>query len=110
MTSGVYANNIPISFIQEKKEEICLGPYTNCNRKFQKSKWQHKNATKTFDYLTIADQGRSVRVTTATQRVWLHNDWGVADLGRSVGVTTVAQLEGTSQICLYTFTYTFVNH
>ena len=30
-------------------------PYTN--RKIQKAKWQHKNATKDFDYTTIAENG-----------------------------------------------------
>ena len=42
--------------IQEKKEEIWLSPMTT---------WQHKNATKNFDYTTISDKLRSVGVTTA---------------------------------------------
>ena len=33
-------------------------PYTD--RKIQKSTWQHKNATKNFDYTTIADRLRTV--------------------------------------------------
>ena len=33
-------------------------PYTD--RKIQKAKWQHKNATKYFDYTTIADRLRTV--------------------------------------------------
>ena len=37
--------------IQEKKEEIWLGPMTT---------WQHKNATKNFDYTTILDRLRTV--------------------------------------------------
>ena len=30
------------------------------HRKIQKAKWQHKNATKNFDYTTIADRLRTV--------------------------------------------------
>ena len=37
-------------------------PYTN--RKFQKASWQHKNATKTFDYTTTADRLRTVSWST----------------------------------------------
>ena len=33
-------------------------PYTD--RKIQKAMWQHKNATKNFDYTTIADRLRTV--------------------------------------------------
>ena len=33
-------------------------PYTD--RKIQKATWQHKNATKSFDYTTIADRLRTV--------------------------------------------------
>ena len=33
-------------------------PYTH--RKIQKATWQHKNATKDFDYATIADRLRTV--------------------------------------------------
>ena len=33
-------------------------PYTN--RTIQKATWQHKNATKNFDYTTIADRLRTV--------------------------------------------------
>ena len=33
-------------------------PYTN--RKIQKATWQHKNATKNFDYTKIADRLRTV--------------------------------------------------
>ena len=32
----------------------------NPQRKIQKASWQHKNATKTFDYTTIADRLRAV--------------------------------------------------
>ena len=46
-------------------------PYTH--RKIQKATRQHENASKTFDYTTIADDlGRSVRVAIATQLVWLN--------------------------------------
>ena len=33
-------------------------PYTH--QKIQKATWQHKNATKNFDYITIADRLRTV--------------------------------------------------
>ena len=43
-------------------------PYTD--RNIQKAMWQHKNATKNFDYTTIADRLRTVSwVTIATKRV-----------------------------------------
>ena len=35
-------------------------PYTH--RKIQKATWQHKNATKNFDYTTIADRLRTFQV------------------------------------------------
>ena len=44
---------------QEKKEEIWLSPVTKSpytHRTIQKATWQHKNATKNFDYTTIADR------------------------------------------------------
>ena len=45
--------------LKEKKEEILTqsydkNPYTH--RTIQKATWQHKNATKNFDYTTIADR------------------------------------------------------
>ena len=46
---------------QEKKEESQSrdkNPYTH--RTIQKATWQHKNATKNFDYTTIADRLRTV--------------------------------------------------
>ena len=49
--------------VQEKKEEILLSPMTNARTPTEKSKKQHdniKNATKNFDYTTIADQLRMV--------------------------------------------------
>ena len=48
---------------QEKKEEIWLSPVTKnsyTHRTIQKATWQHKNATKNFDYTTIADRLRTV--------------------------------------------------
>ena len=48
---------------QEKKEEIWLSPMTKAptpTEKSKKAKWQHKNATKNFDYTTIADRLRMV--------------------------------------------------
>ena len=47
----------------EKKEEIWLNPVTKnpyTHRTIQKATWQHKNATKNFDYTTIADRLRTV--------------------------------------------------
>ena len=58
---------------KEKKERDLIqsydkSPYTD--RKIQKATWQHKNATKNFDYTTIADRLRTVSwVTIITQRV-----------------------------------------
>ena len=50
--------------LKEKKEEIWLSPVTktptSTHRKIQKATWQHKNATKNFDYTTIADRLRTV--------------------------------------------------
>ena len=46
----------------EKKEEIWLSPVTKTLKPTEQSKstWQHKNATKNFDYTTIADRLRTV--------------------------------------------------
>ena len=47
----------------EKKEEIWLSPITKAptpTEQFKKLKWQHKYATKNFDYTTIADRLRTV--------------------------------------------------
>ena len=49
--------------MKEKKERDLTqsydkSPYTH--RKIQKATWQHKNATKNFDYTTIADRLRTV--------------------------------------------------
>ena len=47
----------------EKKEEIWLRPMTKAptpTGKIQKATRQHKNATKNFDYTTIADRLRTV--------------------------------------------------
>ena len=64
------------NFYQEKKEEIWLSPMTKrkkgryliqsydespyTDRKIQKAMQQHKNATKNFDYTTIADRLRTI--------------------------------------------------
>ena len=47
-------------------------PYTD--RKIQKAMWQHKSATKNFNYTQCfrTDLGRSVEVTITTQLVWLN--------------------------------------
>ena len=48
---------------QEKKEEIWLSPVTKTPTPTEQSKKQrgkHKNATKNFDYTTIADRLRTV--------------------------------------------------
>ena len=39
-------------------QSYAKSPYTH--RKFQKATWQHKNATKDFDYTTIAERLRTV--------------------------------------------------
>ena len=61
---------------QEKKEEIWLSPVTKAPTPTEKSKKQRdniKNATKNFDYTTIADRLRTVsRVTAVTALVWLN--------------------------------------
>ena len=44
--------------MQREKEDLWQKPYTH--RKIQKATWQHKNATKNFDYTTIADRLRTV--------------------------------------------------
>ena len=52
-------NKITYQEIMNRSDSVLLqSPYTN--RNLQKAKWQHKNATKTFDYTTIADPLRTV--------------------------------------------------
>ena len=50
------------SYYREKGRDLTQScdknPYTN--RTIQKATWQHKNATKNFDYTTIADRLRTV--------------------------------------------------
>ena len=50
------------SFTREKGRDLTQSydksPYTH--RKIQKGMWQHKNATKNFNYTTIADLLRTV--------------------------------------------------
>ena len=51
------------NYSQEKKEEIWLSPMTNAPTLTEKSKKQRdniKNATKNYDYTTIADRLRTV--------------------------------------------------
>ena len=53
----------PLPIAWEKKEEIWLSPMTKAPTPTEKSKTQHdntKNATKYFDYTTIADRLRTV--------------------------------------------------
>ena len=49
-------------FLREKGRDLTQycdkNPYTH--RTIQKATWQHKNATKNFDYTTIADRLRTV--------------------------------------------------
>ena len=58
----VYERIIMDCDVKGKKEEIVLSPMTKAPTPIEKSKkasWQHKNATKNFDYTdytTIADQ------------------------------------------------------
>ena len=56
------ANSLHKGKIREKGKDLTQScdksPYTH--RKIQKATWQHKNATKTFDYTTIADRLRTV--------------------------------------------------
>ena len=55
----------------KKNEEIWFSPMTKAptptekfkkqrDKKIQKATWQHKNPTKNFDYITIADRLRMV--------------------------------------------------
>ena len=61
-------NNICLFYLHkslffEKKEEIWFSPVTKTPSPTEQSKkqmWQHKNATKNFDYTTIADRLRTV--------------------------------------------------
>ena len=47
-------------YIQEEKKEIWLSPMTKASIQTEQNKWQYKNATKNFDYTTIADRLRKV--------------------------------------------------
>ena len=66
-------------FAREKGRDLtqsyAKSPYTH--RTIQKASWQHKNATKNFDYTTIADRLRTV-------------SWGIRNIYHppSAGVTT----------------------
>ena len=44
--------------IRDLTQSYDKGPYTE--KKIQKATWQHKNATKNFDYTSIADRLRTV--------------------------------------------------
>ena len=58
----VFFNIILFLFLDEKKKEIWLSPMTKSPIPTEKSKTkgQHTNATKNFDYTTIADRLRTV--------------------------------------------------
>ena len=62
--------------LKEKKEEIWLSPVAKTPTPTEKSKKQRdnmKNATKNFDYTTIADRLRTVSwVAAVTPLVWLN--------------------------------------
>ena len=49
-------NHFLYQFQQGKREEIWLSPITKAPTLTEKSTRQHKNATKNFDYTTIADR------------------------------------------------------
>ena len=56
-------------FIKEKRRDLTQSydksPYTH--NKNKKAMWQHKNATKNFDYATIADRFRTVIWSNSSQ-------------------------------------------
>ena len=60
--------------IGEKKKEIRLRPITKNPISTENSKinGQHKNATKKFDYTTMADRLRTVTWSNIIQLVWLN--------------------------------------
>ena len=67
-----------------KKENILLSPMTKAPTQTEKSKQQHDN-TKTPPKTSISqrlrtDLGRSVRLTIATQLVWLNRFYGIPTL------------------------------
>ena len=57
-----YVSKLLLKIVQDRsreKEEILLSPMTKAptpSKKSKKATWQHKNATKNFDYTTIADR------------------------------------------------------
>ena len=74
--ASVHASHI-VNMIETKEEArdmtqfYAKNPYNH--RKIQKITWQHKHATKTSITQRLrTDLGHSVRVTTATQLVWLN--------------------------------------
>ena len=57
------------NFAKEKKQEIWLSPMTKTRTLTEKSKKQRdniKNATKNFDYTTIADRLKSVSLSNSS--------------------------------------------
>ena len=66
---------------REKERDLtqsCNKSYTH--RKFHKATWQHKNATETFDYTTMADQLRTVS--------WSHNNHPTGVVKPNYGIPT----------------------
>ena len=51
-----------IEIVRDLTQSYDKRPYTH--RKIQKATWQHKNATKNFDYTTIADRLRNISYPT----------------------------------------------
>ena len=60
--TNVYSSEVSTYLPNEKGRDLTQSydksPYTD--RKIQKATWQHKNATRIFDYTTIADRLRVV--------------------------------------------------
>ena len=76
----MYHNDFDFKRCKEKKKEIWLSPMTTPTlipTENSKTKGQYTNATKNFDYTTIADRtGRSIGATTVIQLVWLNRFTG----------------------------------
>ena len=61
-----------VCIVREKGRDLTQSydksPFTH--RKIQKASWQYKNATKIFDYTTIADRPRTVSLSKSSQPNW----------------------------------------
>ena len=60
--------------VRREKERALTQSYdknTYTHRKIQKAMWQHKNATKNFDYITIADRLRTVSWSNGSHPIGL---------------------------------------